>query len=258
MWYVGTRAQARAAVRAIDLALGNPRAGRSDGSALTTRWATPRPITDGRWVFAIDAERAALLPPADQARVISSLPIARRLDPVALGLGEPFVSRAPGDLPDELELLSEDRWHPVVVRARFQHSALPALAGATTLYDGAGSAHDLGTQYARADGLTWVVQPIVTLAAGAKYVLALWVKIRGSAADEKALLDAVTLALEAQNDTTRTLGCRNRGGAWVLKNGLTASDGPIATSWPAGWRLYVPGDADGAPTGDACVLGQVV
>jgi len=166
MWYAGTRAQARAAVRAIDIALGNPRAGRSDGSALTTRWATPRPITDGRWVFAIDVERAALLPPADQARVIASLPIARRLDPVALGLGEPFVSRAPGDLPDELELLSEDRWHPVVVRARFQHSALPALAGATTLYDGSGSARDLGTQYTRADGLTWVVQPIVTLAAG--------------------------------------------------------------------------------------------
>lgn len=47
-------------------------------------------------------------------------------------------------------------------------------------------------------------------------------------------------------------------GAWVLKNGLTASDGPIATSWPATWRLYVPGDADGAPSGDACVLGQVV
>ena len=133
-----------------------------------------------------------------------------------------------------------------------------AVAALIRVLDGAGGVHALGTQYARADGLTWVVQPIVTLAAGAKYVLALWVKIRGSASDEKALLDAITVALETQNDTTRTLECRNRDGAWVLKNGLTSGDGPIATNWPAGWRLYVSGDADGAPTGDACVLGQVV
>jgi hypothetical protein len=255
-WLVGTRNQARAAVREIERRLGIPRAQR-DGSAPTSRWATPCQLAGGSWAFSIDTPRALLLSADLQALVVPSLPVLRRLNPALLGIGE-FAALAPADLPDSLELLDPERWRPVVVRARFQHSALPALAGATTLYDGAGSVHDLGTQYTRADGLTWVVQPIVTLAAGARYVLALWVKIRGAASDEKALLDTITLALETQNDTVRTLECRNRDGVWVLKNGLTASDGPIATSWPAGWRLYVPGDVAGAPSGDACVLGQVV
>ena len=127
-----------------------------------------------------------------------------------------------------------------------------------TLYDGAGEPHDLGTQYTRADGLTWVVQPIVTLASGARYVLALWVQIRGKAADEKALLDQVVADMLAADVITRAIECRNRDGVWVLKNGLTLSDGPIATNWPPTWRLTVDGDADGAPSGDAVVLGQVV
>lgn len=226
-----SRAECRRVLRQLERDLRIPR--RDDlGVAHTSRWDAPRQTSGGLWGFKIKPFAYALLAPADQASV--------------------------QDLADPPEWASEERWQPVLVRARWQHNALPALAGATTLYDGTGSAHDLGTQYVRADGLTWVVQPIVTLAAGARYVLALWVKIRGAAADEKALLDAVTLALEAQNDTVRTLECRNRDGAWVLKNGLTAGDGAVATSWPAGWRLYVPGDVDGAPSGDACVLGQVV
>lgn len=226
------RSECRRVLRRLERDLRIPRNDNASGTAYTSRWDQPRQTVGGLWGFKLKPFAYALLSPADQASA--------------------------QDLASPPDWQLEERWQPVVVRARFQHSALPALAGATTLYDGAGSAHDLGTQYTRADGLAWVVQPIVTLAAGARYVLALWVKIRGSAADEKSLLDAVTLALEAQNDTTRTLECRNRDGAWVLKNGLTASDGPIATSWPAGWRLYVPGDVAGAPTGDACVLGQVV
>jgi hypothetical protein len=254
LYYVGTRAQVRAALRGLELALRVPR--QAAQGSLSARYSIPRPIGGGQWAFAIKSAAVALLSPADQTRVVPSLPSVRRLTPASLSLPPGVGVSDP--LCDEYEYLPEERWRPVVVRARFQHSALPITAGATTLYDGAGSVHDLGTQYTRADGLTWVVQPIVTLAAGARYVLALWVKIRGAASDEKALLDTITLALETQNDTVRTLECRNRDGVWVLKNGLTASDGPIATSWPAGWRLYVPGDADGAPTGDACVLGQVV
>lgn len=227
-----SRAECRRVLRQLERDLRIPRNDESSGVGHTSRWDVPRQTIAGLWGFKLKSHAFALLAPADQASV--------------------------QDLAAPPDWQSEERWQPVVVRARFQHSALPALAGATTLYDGAGSVHDLGTQYTRADGLTWVVQPIVTLAAGAKYVLALWVRIRGAASDEKALLDTIALALEAQNDTTRTLECRNRDGAWVLKNGLTAGDGPIATSWPAGWRLYVLGDADGAPSGDACVLGQVV
>lgn len=257
MWFIGTQIQARAAVREIETALRIPRVGRGN-SGITSRWATPAQIPNGSWVFALDAERAALLSAPLQALVVASLPIARRLQPALLGLGEPFVSRAPEDLPDELELLPAERWQQVVIRARFQHSALPAVAGAVTLYDGAGEPHDLGTQYTRADGLTWVVQPIVTLASGARYVLALWVQIRGKAADKKALLDQVVADMLAADVITRAIECRNRDGVWVLKNGLTLSDGPIATNWPPTWRLTVDGDADGAPSGDAVVLGQVV
>lgn len=257
MWFVGTRIQARAAVREIEIALRIPRVGRSN-EGITSRWATPAQITSGSWAFAIDAERAALLSAPLQALVVASLPVARRLQPALLGLGEPFASRDPADLPDEFELLPAERWQPVVVRARFQHTALPAVADAVTLYDGAGEPHDLGTRYTRADGLTWVVQPIVTLAAGARYVIALWVKIRGSAADEKALLDTVTAAMLSADTIVRAIECRNRDGVWVLKNRLTASDGPIATAWPARWRLTMPGDVDGAPSGDAVILGQVV
>ena len=227
-----SRAECRRVLRRLERDLRIPRNDESSGVGHTSRWDAPRQTIGGLWGFKLKAFAYTLLSPADQASVQD-------------------LATLPG-------WQTEERRQPVVVRARFQHNALPTLAGSTTLYDGTGSAHDLGTQYTRADGLTWVVQPIVTLAAGARYVLALWVKIRGAASDEKALLDAVTLALESQNDTTRTLECRNRDGVWVLKNGLTASDGPIATNWPAGWRLYVPGDADGAPSGDACVLGQVV
>lgn len=256
MWLVGTRIQARAAIREIERALRIPRAGRGD-VGLTTRWATPCQLAGGAWAFSIDNPRALLLSAELQALVVPSLPVVRRLNPALLGIGD-FASRDPADLPDELELLDPERWQPVVVRARFQHNALPTTAGAETLYTGVGSPHDLGTQYVRSDGLTWLVQPIVTLASGARHVLALWVKIRGGAADEKALLDAVALALEAQSDTTRTLECRNRDGVWVLKNGLTAGDGAVATSWPPTWRLTREGDSEGAPSGDACVLGQVV
>lgn len=256
-WFIGTRIQARSAVRSIERALGIPRAGRLDGSGLTTRWATPQPISDGRWAFAIDAERAALLSPAEQALVVPLLPIVRRLNPALLGLAEPFASRAPADLPDELELLSEDRWYPTVLRARFAHSAMPATAGATTLYDGSGTPHDLGTQYARADGLTWVAQPVATLAAGARNVLALWVRIRGAAADEKALVDTVVAAWIARNVVARAIDCRLIDGLWVVRGGLLG-EGAIAAAWPADWRLLRPGDQAGAPSGDAVVLGQVV
>lgn len=227
-----SRSECRRVIRALERALRIPRVDNGGDRALTSRWDAPRQTTGGLWGFKLKALAYALLAPAQQASV-------------------QYLASPP-------DWRSEERWQPVVLRARFQHNALPLLAGAETLYTGVGSPHDLGTQYVRSDGLTWLAQPIVTLASGAKYVLALWIKIRGGAADEKALLDAVTLALEAQNDTTRTLECRNRDGVWVLKNGLTSGDGPIATNWPAGWRLYVPGDADGAPTGDACVLGQVV
>ena len=233
LYYINaTRSECRRVLRRLERDLRIPRSDESSGVGHTSRWDAPRQTIAGLWGFKLKPYAFALLAPADQASV--------------------------QDLATPPDWQPEERWQPVVVRARFQHSALPITAGATTLYDGAGSVHDLGTQYVRADGLTWVVQPIVTLAAGARYVLALWVKIRGAAGDEKALLDTVTVALETQNDTTRTLECRNRDGAWVLKNGLTAGGGAIATSWPAGWRLYVPGDVDGAPTGDACVLGQVV
>lgn len=255
-WLVGTRQQARAAIREIERALSIPRAGRG-GAGLTSRWYTPCQLAGGAWAFSIDSARTLLLSAPLQALVVPSLPIVRRLTPGLLGIGD-FASRAPADLPDELELLDPERWHPVILRARFQHTALPITAGAETLYTGTGSPHDLGTQYTRSDGLTWVAQPVVTLGSGARYVLALWVKIRGGAADEKALLDTVTAALEAQDDVTRVIECRNRDGVRVLKNGLTASDGPVATAWPPTWRLAMPGDAEGAPSGDAVVLGQVV
>lgn len=256
MWLVGTRQQARAAVREIERALSIPRTGRG-GDGLTSRWATPCQLAGGSWAFSIDSARTLLLSAPLRALVVPSLPVARRLNPALLGIGD-FASRLPADLPDELELLDPERWQPVVLRARFQHTALPLTAGAETLYTGSGSAHDLGTQYVRSDGLTWLTQPIVTLASGARYVLALWIKIRGGASDEKTLLDTVTAALEAQGDTARTIECRNRDGVWVLKNGLTASDGPVATSWPPTWRLTMPGDVPDEPSGDAVVLGQVV
>lgn len=214
-WFVGTRIQARAAIREIERALRIPRAGRGD-VGLTTRWATPCQLAGGAWAFSIDNPRALLLSAPLQALVVPSLPVVRRLNPALLGIGD-FAARAPADLPDELELLDPERWQPVVVRARFQHNALPTTAGAETLYTGVGSPHDLGTQYVRSDGLTWLAQPIVTLASGARYVLALWIKIRGG-----------------------------------------AGDGAVATSWPADWRLTREGDPEGAPSGDACVLGQVV
>lgn len=225
------RSECRRVLRQLERDLRIPRLDAAD-RGLTSRWDAPRRTAGGLWGFKLKPFAFALLAPADQASV--------------------------QDLATAPDWVDEERWHPVILRARFQHSILPLTAGATTLYTGSGSPHDLGTQYTRADGLTWLAQPVVTLGSGARYVLALWVKIRGGAADEKALLDTVTAALEAQDSTTRTIECRNRDGVWVLKNGLTASDGPIATSWPPTWRLYAPGDALGAPSGDAVILGQVV
>ncbi len=225
------RSECRRVIRALERVLRIPRVDNGGDRAFTSRWDAPRQTVGGLWGFKLKPFAFALLAPADQASV--------------------------QDLAAPPDWQSEERWQPVVVRARFQHNALPTTAGAETLWT-TSSAHDLGTQYVRSDGLTWVAQPIVTLASGAKYVLALWIKIRGSASDEKTLLDSVTAALEAQNDTTRTLECRNRDGVWVLKNGLTAGDGAVATSWPPTWRLTREGDPEGAPSGDAFVLGQVV
>lgn len=225
------RSECRRVLRALERALRIPRLDAAD-RGLTSRWDAPRRTTGGLLGFKLKPYAYALLAPLDQASV--------------------------QDLASPPDWVDEERWHPVVLRARFQHTALPITAGAETLYTGTGSPHDLGTQYTRSDGLTWLAQPVVTLGSGARYVLALWVKIRGGAADEKALLDTVTAALEAQDDVTRVIECRNRDGVWVLKNGLTASDGPVATSWPPTWRLTMPGDVPDEPSGDACVLGQAV
>lgn len=225
-----SRSECRRVLRQLERDLRIPRRDDAD-VAHTSRWDAPRQTSGGLWGFKLKAHAYALLTPADQAFVqtLSSPP----------------------------EWVSEERWQPVVLRARWQHGAMPATAGATTLYDGAGAARDLGTQYVRADGLTWVAQPIVTLGGGAKYVIALWIKIRGAASDEKALLDTVTAAMLGADTIVRAIECKDSDGCWVVKGGLQG-EGVLASSWPATWRLYAPGDALGAPSGDAVILGQVV
>lgn len=224
------RSECRRVIRALERVLRIPRVDNGGDRALTSRWDAPRQTVGGLWGFKLKPFAFALLAPADQASV--------------------------QDLAAPPDWQSEERWQPVVVRARFQHNALPTTAGAETLWT-TSSAHDLGTQYTRADGLTWIAQPIVTLGGGAKYVIALWVKTRGSAADERALLGTVTAAMLAADTIVRAIECRDADGCWVVKGGLQG-EGVLASSWPATWRLYAPGDALGAPSGDAVILGQVV
>lgn len=136
-----SRAECRRVLRRLERDLRIPRTDDVRAVGHTHRWDAPRQTSGGLWGFKLKPFAFAMLAPADQASV--------------------------QDLDAPPDWQAEERWHPVVTRARFQHDALPALAGETTLYDGAGMPHDLGTQYTRADGLTWVAQPIVTLACGA-------------------------------------------------------------------------------------------